>query len=90
MATVESHFDRIYRQVSDILAKQMPTEEVLRNMIEEAGALKCGFIVERGKPGTLKISPFVPMNTIVSFDPRYLDTHSAADIKLPGWERFQA
>jgi hypothetical protein len=89
MAAVESNLDRLYRQLSDILDKQMPTEDVLRNMIEEACILKCGFIVERGKPGTLKISPFVPMYTIIRIDPRYLDTHSVSDIKLPGWEKFQ-
>lgn len=87
MAAVEGNLDRLYRQLKKILENQMPTEDQLRELIEEATILKCGFIVERGKPGTLKLSPFVPMNTIMRIDLDAINDIGA--IKLPGWEKFQ-
>jgi hypothetical protein len=87
-AVKESHLDRLYRQIQDILKRKPLPDEQLRELIDKAAELKCGFVVEQGKPGTLRISPFVPMNTIVKIDMDYI-LDDPKSYKLPGWEKFQ-
>lgn len=67
-AVKESPLDRLYRQINELTKRQPLSEDKVRSMITKARALKCGFVVERGAPGSLTLSPFVPENTIVKIN----------------------
>ena len=78
----------LFQMLEDALAKIPPTKEQLDAMIEESTRLKCGFTMERGKPGTLCVSPFSPENQIVVFDADLLDGLGVEGIKPSGLEIF--
>jgi hypothetical protein len=78
----------LFQMLEDALAKIPPTQEQLDAMIIEARQLKCGFTMEKGKPGTFRVSPFSPENQIIVFDPTLLNGLGVEKIAPSGLEIF--